>query len=467
MKSDDLAAAVRERKGKFRVEKIVIATGSSKIRGKGFLIVSNEEFELEMIVAPGVVPARDKVVWSEEDFWQLTGLIEDDLKFRAHYVSPSGYRESWRIGRKPRLVQTFSFHTIELLPDDLDALSNRWHPTVEFEAALFRCKPVFLNAGTTTETKNDFLGKITTSTADTYLDRDRDFDFALIEDKEDLRVHFRSKARFRSLGEADDARRFQALLAAIGFTHGFNPWPYRIRHWRGGRMRSDKLTPARELTHTVHAPFSEAIGRVAKTARKSDASPIRLAARFFETDSVLSRGISQLLFLFREAGAKGVHLHIETLALCSVFEGLVDLIFGELKLEKELRAKDSHYDRYLSLRNRLVRRFSSWRGAEKEVFERLAGSLGRAEPFRVKDKFKAICDHFGLNFEHDMRSHVEAWGSERGALSHGEFKSKDTDFPNQGLIAGAINILISKVIGYSGTMRVNAFGETGKIYRRV
>jgi hypothetical protein len=483
MKADDLAAAVREGQGKFRVEKVVIDAGSSKIRGKGLLIVSSEDFELEMTVAPNAVPRRDKIVWTERDFWHLTGVIEDDLMFRAEHVSTSGYRESWRIGRKPRLVQTFSFHTVELFAVGFDALSA-WqrrkltdrpskrrpkprHPSVEFAAVLFRCKPTFLNAGTTTDTRNKFLGKRTSFSIDSFVDRGRDFDFALIKDREDLRVHFRSKRAFRSVTEADDLRRFHALLAAIGFTHGFNPWPYRIQYWRNGRMVFDRLTPTRELTQTIHSPFSTAIGRSEKTTQNNYESPIRLAARFFDTGSVLGKKTSQLLFLFREAGGKGVHLHVETLALCSIFEGLVDLLFAELSLEDELRARDSHYDLYLSIRDRLVRRFSAWRTSAKPVFQRLAGSLGHAEPFRVKDKFKAICQHFELDYDRDMKPHFEAWAIERGALSHGDFKFRDTDFTHQGLIAGAMNIFVLKAMGYSGPVRVNAFAEANKTHRRI
>ena len=197
----------------------------------------------------------------------------------------------------------------------------------------------------------------------------------------------------------------------MGFTHGFQPWPYRIQYWRGGKKIADKITVPRTLTETHHAPFDREIGYFGNLRRKgSRNSVIRLAANFFEKKCSLSEQISRLLFLFREAGNPLAHFDIRTIALCSLFEGTTNLIFDELKLENELRRTNPQFEYYIQLRNRFVgrlRRISSHKN--NTTLQRLAGSLSSAKEFRVKDKFQAACEFFKLDYEKEMKPHFEAW----------------------------------------------------------
>jgi hypothetical protein len=476
MKEDDFAAAVRRGTGKFQVNAIALHAKGKIIRvGKGSLAIVSDGYELEFDVGGKQIPQHDKMVWNESDFWSVTGQIEGDLKFRSKIVSPTGRRESWRAGRKPRVVQKLHFKPIELLPSRADALTKARvrrlggipkkpkskRPKVQFEATLLGCAPLFINAGTTTEIRNDFLGKTTRdSNADTFIDRARDYDFALIHREEDLVVHLRSKFPFKSLSEESDCQRFRALLNAVGFVHGFHPWPFRIQYWRGGRKVTDYLMTGKPVVKTIHAPFAERFGLSNPIARKGAVnSPIRIAARFFEENSETSKQISELLYLFREAGGRSNHLQIQTLAMCAIFEGLVNLLFDVLKLANKLRKTDPDFNQYTVLREQIMKLVAEQPGSQNSrVVRRILGSLSGKEAFRVEDKFRSICDHFFLA-EPEMRPHFNAWNAERHPLSHGKFRSRDTDFRRQGLIAGAINILILKLMGFSGRAQVDIFSD--------
>jgi hypothetical protein len=152
----------------------------------------------------------------------------------------------------------------------------------KFEAVLVGCPRVFVNAGSDTTIKNDFLGKRTSSSADTFIDRAKDYNFALIKEGDDLHVHLRSKQGFRSIGEEDDLRRFRALLEAVGFTHGVHAWPFRILHWRDGRKVLDQIHTPRSVPTSPHAPFQYGLGLTpGRNKRGTRNSPVRIAARFF------------------------------------------------------------------------------------------------------------------------------------------------------------------------------------------
>jgi hypothetical protein len=483
MTPDKFDELVRSGNATVHVDKVRLRADGQVVKGKGLLRISQRALQLDLeITAKSVMPIDRKTQWFKNDFWKLTGVIDGDLKFWCDGVSPACRTDSWRVGKK-RTVQTLDFHAINLASEGWDKLTNAQkhkalgstekrtskHPHVEFKAVLVACDPVFLNAGTETRIRNDFLGPEGTSAVDTFIDRDKDYDFALIRKGEDLSVHFRSKGQFCSKSEGDDRHRFQSLLFAIGFTHGFQPWPYRREYWRAGRKISETFTAPHELTKTPHAPFDKGIGRGVGLGRKGTCnSPIRIVAKFFERRSTLSEEIAYLLFLFREAGGSSVNLHIETLALCSLFEGVVDLLFNELKLEHQMRINDSHFDEYLKLRDRLATRLTKIARSGNRAFERLAGSLSHAEAFRVKHKFKALCEHFGLKFNEEMKRHLEAWEAQRNPLMHGNLKARDADFVHQSRIAGAINILLLKLMGYSGPVRAVLFSdEPSEIHRTI
>jgi hypothetical protein len=483
MTADEFATLVRSGNGKVRVTKVVLNAEGRKVRGNGLIEITPAQLALRLEVNPKtVMPKSQKNIWGPTDFWSLTGMIENDLRFKCDRVSPSGRTDRLETGKAPRTTQVLHLSHVELETAGWAKLTDAQKrktvglapgkrarfPSVIFEAVLVGCPRVFVNAGTDTTIKNDFLGKRTSFSADTFIDRAKDYDFSLIKEGDDLHVHLRSKQGFRSTSEEDDLRRFRALLDAVGFTHGIHAWPFRISCWRDGRKVLDQIHAAHTVPSSPHAPFNEALGRtVGRRKRGARDSPIRIAARFFENETAISPNVSRLLFLCRSSTADSVALQVRTLPLCSLFEGTVNLLFDHLKLESELRARDSQFDAYVRKRDRLCSRLKKFAAKDNAALQRLAGSLEHATAFRIKDKFRALCDHFGLD-QKTMNRHFDSWAKRRNPLSHGEWNSDIEDFVHQSRIAGAINILVLKLMKYSGRIRAVTLGDNeSETYRSI
>ncbi len=491
MNVGEFAKLVRDGDARLRVDKVIVSAGKARFRGSGVLVVTSKELLLELTLsAKSRAPDEKKTVWNEADFWKLRGVIEYSLPFTATRVSPG--TRTYSNGVNMVLLE---FHAIELTRTRMsekerrtlrlrfDAVSNcfskatppeteateakpaskrRTIPLARFTATLVNSKLLADNEVTHTLRRNSFLGKTTGWEADTYVERGRDFDVALVKDGTDLQVHFRSKARYRSKSAAEDRERFQAVLDAISFTHGFNAWPYRLQQWREGREEIDRFTAPENLPKPVYAPFDATVGA------SGAPPPIQLVSRFFAQRTALSRKISDFLFIFRQAGEESVRLPVRTLAFCSLFEGLVHLLFRELELEATLRKASPDFDAFLLERDRLVAELEAKGKIGGAASKRLAGLLAHAEAVRVKDKFKALCDAFGLDYPR-MKPHFDAWYAERNPLMHGTWKEHDDKaFVRQARIAGAINILLLKLMGYSGKVVAVRFGETpSETYRTI
>jgi hypothetical protein len=483
MTADEFATLVRSGSGKVRVINVLLNAEGRKVRGHGLLEITAKKLALRLEVSPKTaMPTSQKNIWRPGDFWTLSGVIEGDLRFSCDRVSPGGRTDRWKTGKTMRTTQVLDLSHVDLQTAGWDSLTDTQKrraagltpgkkakfPRVVFEAVLVGCPQVFVNAGTDTTIDNDFLGKRPSSSADTFIDRADDYDFALIKQRDDHHVHLRSKGGFRSRSEGDDRLRFRALLEAVGFTHGIHAWPFRISCWRDGRKVLDQIQAARTVPSSPHAPFDEALGRTLGRRKKGARdSPLRIAARFFESNTAISVKVSRILFLCRASTAKSVGLQVRTLPLCSLFEGTVNLLFDHLKLESELRAKDPQFDAYVRQRDRLCSRLKRFAGKSNAPLRRLAGSLEHASAFRTRDKFRSLCDHFGLN-QKEMNRHFESWSKRRNPLSHGEWDSDVGDFIHQSRIAGAINILILKLMGYSGRVRAATLGDDpAETYRAI
>ncbi len=418
-----------------------------------------------------------EAVWREADFWKLKAIVEHALPITATHVSPHNHSSSGnltvvtlgfralRIPGSRRMSAKKRKETLRLL-DELCRKHGRSHPPSVIEAGKPELKPTLArsvavvanyklpasNAATTTVRKNPFFKKNAESwAADTLLMRGSNYEVALIQRGEDLQVHFRSKGMYKSKSAAEDAVLFQAVLDAIGFCYGFNPWPQRRQQWREERQVLDLVSVPQRLPRTIYAPFDEGLGQ-------SGPPPILLVTRFFNKRSALSRKISEFLFLFRQAGDEPVHFQVQTLAFCSLFEGFVHLLFDELNLEDKIHRNDASFGAFVAERNRLVSDLRARGKAGDTASTRLAGLVSNADAFRVKDKFKALCEVFGLDYI-KMQPHFDAWYEERNPLMHGTWSSsRDNDFANQASIAGAINILLLKVMGYRGRVVAALFG---------
>lgn len=477
MTADEFAELVRKADIRLRVDRVVVRAGKLHFRGSGTLRIVGDKFEMDVALSRTSKAApHGEGVWREADFWKLKAIVEHALPITATHVSPRNHSSFGNLTRmtlgfgavrlpgSPRMSAKKRKEALRLL-DELckKHAHSQQSPVIErkpelkptlarFVAVVANYKLPASNAATTTVRKNPFFKKNAESwAADTLLMRGSNYEVALIQRGEDLQIHFRSKGKYKSRSAGEDAALFQAVLDSIGFCYGFNPWPQRRQQWREERQVLDLVSVPQRLPRTIYAPFDEGLGQ-------SSPPPILLITRFFNKRSPLSRKISEFLFLFRQAGDEPVHFPVQTLAFCSLFEGLVHSLFDELKLEGKIHRSDVSFAAFTAGRDRLVTDLRARGKAGDEVSARLAGLVSNADAFRVKDKFKAVCASLALDYA-KMKPHFDAWYEERNPLMHGTWRSGHADdFANQASIAAAINILLLKVMGYRGRVVAMLFG---------
>jgi hypothetical protein len=286
----------------------------------------------------------------------------------------------------------------------------------------------------------------------------------------DLLVSLKSKKEYSSQGEQKDWKKFYAIMNALAFMTGVHAWPYRITYWRADQKLIDRVTAAEPLTKTLYAPFNDTLAASARTGSSSWSFPdtVKLITKFFDSESLLSQEVGYLLFLFRQAGSKDVHRDISVLSLCVLFENLVRHIFFELKLDEKARVENPAYDSFKQAKDTIIQQMDPSLVESNEGYRRMQNILRSAEAFNAKQMFKIIVNHFGLKWEGDMELILKTWNQARHpAIHQSEYATRTEDDLKESTfaesrIAGAINILLLKLFGYSGPVSESALEDKYK-----
>jgi hypothetical protein len=300
------------------------------------------------------------------------------------------------------------------------------------------------------------------------------FEFSLEDQKkgQDLCVTLTSKKEYNSPGVEADWRMFHAFMNALAFAIGANAWPYRIEYWRYGRKLTDRVTSARRLARTRHAPFTDrlafnaAIGQVEWAFEDT----LKKAVSFFESESTLSKEVAQILFLFRQAGDKSVHGGVAIIAFCALLENLVQIVFKERNLDRAKTEDGTAAETFQRAKAEVLAFIEQQMSGNNAGFSRLQGIVQAAGAKNTEQIFKIVVRHLGLRWEEDMKSMFTTWKRNRNGLFHKKERASESEAElkdsmlNQSRIAGAINILVLRLIGYSGPMQSSAFEGA---YKRV
>ena len=177
----------------------------------------------------------------------------------------------------------------------------------------------------------------------------------------------------------------------------------------------------------------------------------------------LSKEVESILFLFREAD-NGVHSEITTTVLCTLFENLVRVLFRELELEEKARQEDQALVRFEQARSDVLKLITN---ADADGYDRVRKVLTTASLFSLREMLQAVARHLGLGWESYLGDIFKTWKDARNPLVHDTSRAYRTEDEwkelalNESRIAGAINVLLLKLFGYSGMMRASAFEENG------
>ncbi len=495
MSKKEFLKIVRRGDGKFRVDNIIVSSGTTKLGGKGAMEVANGEFIIHLTLNAGShVPELAQGYRDKKDFWLIQGIIEEEINFSMRSL-PSNSSRNYNYGQPERSIMELSANRIELIPVGFDCLTNQQAYAIQQEAkqqagiiettpatdignlvtpanvqvTFFAVLPTFKliehNAHTQTTSQNAFLNESTRSTSDTFHGVMKGWKYGLIEREGDLHVYFLSEPEHQSLGENDDWRFFQAFLNALAFTHAQHAWPFSVEHRRDGKLYTDRIQINKDVANSPHAPFNKtlAFNNATKNLSWKFETALEKAYTFFSSELKLPREIENLLYIFREATAGGVPKRIVLLSLCSLLESLVRVIYEEEIALKKSTETSEFQKAKIEICEELKKK-------DQPVYHRLSAILVNAEPVNIRMRFHAAIEHIGLQPQDKWQKLYDLWSKFRNPISHRMSKGSESqesakeELFAESRIAGAINCMILKLMSYSGHVRLSVFEDKyGKI----
>ncbi len=412
MTADDFIGIVRDGGDKLRVDDVVIDTGDQQFHGKGILQITREDFEVKVTLRPGEhLPELRSGIYTKKDTWRLSGIIEDQLGFRCEHIGPAGLQSLSLPGEIRRCK--FRLNPIHLVPTGWDAMSRadrhefwRTHAPeqqspnaepgpagnvaedakqdVSFQATLMEYPWISSKQGTEATGETGFFKFILTK-----------------QENNDVRVTLNSKDSYLSKGEDADWEGFHAFMNGLALMTGTHAWPFQASYWCAGQKLTERVMAASKLAKTSHAPFDKRLAFNAVTGQvKWDfGDTLGKAAAFFERDTSLSREVSQILFLFRQADA-GVQSQVTTIALCVLFENLIQVAFRELGLESMLQSEVASFNEARTeVLKYVASRIAARHPGGTEGCARIQAILQPAQGYVMKQMFRTLVDHLGLKWD--------------------------------------------------------------------
>jgi len=167
--------------------------------------------------------------------------------------------------------------------------------------------------------------------------------------------------------------------------------------------------------------------------------------------------VENLLFIFREATTSGIPKRIALLSLCSLIESLVRVVYDE-EIAPQRSVEEVEFQ---TAKTEVCGELS--KGAS--AYQRLATILTGAEPVNARMRFNAAVEHLGLKPQGSWQALFDLWRSSRNPISHRMSKgdqSEDSvkeELIAESRIAGAINCMILRLMGYSGYVRQSVYED--------
>jgi hypothetical protein len=489
----DLIAAIDQQNGRYRLDKVKIVTPDHSYKGTGVL-ECKERLRISITLPKGTEgPAASGGIVSRENFWRLEGVLEDSMTVSVERLAP--FHEKNSSNGIHTLV--FDADELDIAPHSSDRMTSRQiskmlsarrpkqsaassgpaatkepkakpehHAT--FFAVLKGYKLIAHNQGTDIVETNDFLGKSSRSSQDTYAGTLPAWKYGLIQVKDDVHVHLRSETRHRANDMADDRRHFDAFLKAIAFAHGQHAWPSQIEYRSDHKLLINRLKCIRNVSGTPHTPFSERMwfnGHLGQI-QWDLADPLQRAFQFFLSNSELSKEIDELLYLFREAAENEVPLRVSLLTICTLYESLMRSAYRHGPPDREESPEIVAFNRLKTeTLTRLKKRKAKSLGAKAAALSRLSGIVASASSESIREIVEAVTAELWENSPLDWKAIHKEWTTYRNPLSHkitgspGEEKDFRGELLAVSRIAGAINAIILKLMGYSGMARISTFED--------
>ena len=476
---------------RLRIDNVRITTNEGELTGEGRFHCKGDSFRFRVTLDPGQkVPVLPPGIYGRDDFWPLSGTVEDHLPFKAVMAPLPG-----KTIRNQTIQLRFGCDHIDLEATGWDGLTSREIGRLinrledPEEEAISTSPPGdsvkcdchfkgFLNGFELIDCDVDGVHPV----EDKFLLRlikpnktvlsgslGDQFEYLLLKKKGGLEFHLQSKAGYLSSGEADDLKHLNAFLTALGFVFGRHPWHFLLEFRRDGKLVLDRVRPDTLPASIRFTAFNDTQFYASRVHKQewSTRQPISLAYAYFLPHSIESREMSNFLYHYREGAKEGVHTRIAATVLCPFLENLV----RSLASKYDLRAvKDANFEK---VRGQTVEALKTAQsqctdGALKPIFDRFIGRCEHMDEWDTSQLFRVVTAHFGLAWEPRWEQIFSLWKKHRNLVLHRGKRDPDDDYRDDLIvssrIAGAINVLVLKTFGFSGQVRWSAFNDDyGKI----
>ena len=484
---------VRSGSASFRVDDVSIRFPGTEISGDGTLDLTDRGFELHLRLTENAIrPEHKGGVLTQADTGVMRGLIDHDLRFEAKNVFPSFHYST----HNGRTAMRYRIDAIELAPVGVDAQTydqiqrslaqlesaeaesdadegisseKESHASnVTFSGLLLGFKLIARNAGTKITEENPFFGESTSITQDTQCgDLSQKWEYGLIKRGEDIEFQLRLKDGAKSIDPSDDLKALQALMEAIAFIHGQHAWPFTLEFRRDHKLITDRVRPPKVALSSVHRPFNERIwfNSVVGNVQWNFNTALGKAFSFLSAPNELTAEVTRLLFLIREAAGGETHTTITNIAMCSLLDSAVNLVFEQKIRRRETEMTDA-FDRARSTLLAFLHGQSMEANSLKDpAWGRFKAIIKNAEVYAAREKFRLVGQYLGLQWEGDWQEVFRFWQRWRPRLVHrgsGGNDSADSitnEFNIGSRVVGAIHVLVLKLMDYEGLMVDSTFED--------
>ena len=397
------------------------------------LSVSNGKFRFAIHFMDGLPPLTQlnpqKTTFTPEDSFAVHGQAGGELAFECRDVYPSFNASTRSRGTSTLFLDSQRMH---LPAEGADAMNSselsEWlgkpKPSKE-EPTKCRSHTIFhgpqlrmMNGTSETVQKNDFLGEASSSSLDTHVFKGAGYEGALIQSGRELHMHIRSSESHKWNTESW-SELVKSIEQAVGFTHGFQPWPVyrevRIDH----RIIERWIACHQALGQTSLSPISRSLWA---NVSGFDGDPLHkiiptITEGFGSLTPTMQEGIKKLLWQFRATELSDLPPTTKLLMVSAILDGMTKV---------------------------------------------LAGKTDPNDKSPTDKTWKAGVETAGLSWEKWGSPLFELFGKYRHNLAHGwlwhsSFEDPSAYFTDYPQLCGGLNVLIAASCGYEGRILTNAF----------
>jgi len=416
------------------VPDFVFKSDNREISAPAQLVRHGDEFRFIVHFSTGQPPTELEAMrggfLTDADKKSVRGQINGELNFRCDDVFPPSTMTTRSRGTSIAVLDSHRMHLVAEGTDDMTTrqvhklLRQRNRETSaarEFTAHLIYDGPKLKmhDSGTEVTTTNDFLGEAASSTADTHQFSSEAWEGALIQQDTELHLHLRSRKPAEiNFSPQQIIDLVDRVNQAVGFTHGFQPWPayreIRIDH----RVVERWVSPQFNLPTTYLAPVSESMWTHFLNDRDNSFHKIipTVADGLGRMSETARKKLTTLLWHFRSGQSGRFPASTRLLILCAVLDVLTKLIAGARNPKKAATGK-------------------MWKRASAKL---------------------------GFSWDRWTKGVFETWGKHRHLLAHGwlwlaeELDVKEF-FTDQARLGCAFLTFVASFSGYEGPILANPF----------